>query len=170
MIKLTHVKLFFLISFAILLEVVALPMALGQYFEIDVLMIVLVFYVYYVRRADVLWVAMIIGFSKDLFTNGLFGVEVFGYGIAAIFLIWTSRKFDREVFFVILGVTAAAAVLKLMVGLIFHLGELKQIAAIITAMGKGLIGVMWTTIFSWPTIKLIQRLTLERSQQLEFRF
>ena len=163
-------RLSLIIASALLLESVALPVFFHEFLRVDFFVILLVFYVFYVRRDSALALALVLGLVKDLFSNNLFGVQIFSYGMITLFLIWISRKFDRENRVVMISATAISSLITLLISLPFCLSSQAGFHGFWVMVGKGVLTLLWTTLFSWPLIHFFYRFITQDSRQLAFRF
>jgi len=168
--EISKMKFAVIVIAVLLLESVAIPVAFYDVIKIDLLLIILVFFAFFVNRAATLWMALLLGFIKDTFSNSIFGVEMFALGVASLFLIGIARKFDRENMVVIMLTTALLSMVALGISFLFHVPDLVRAGGVWLALGKVFTVTTCTVICSWPAVKLFKRLTARPTQQLEFRF
>ena len=155
---------------ALLLEVAMFPMPHQEYFKIDFFIILLIFQAFYINREKTLFVALALGLLQDLFSNSLFGVGIFSYGVTSLYLMWMTKKFDRESGFVIACATVASFMSVFLISLLFHWSTFSNAHAVTSALIRGGLSLMWTSLAAYPTVRLLSRVLTYGSRQFEFRF
>lgn len=62
----------------------------------DFFFLFLAFYAFRINRREILPLAFLLGFIKDLMTNSFFGLETASYAVGAVLLQFLAVRFDRD--------------------------------------------------------------------------
>lgn len=87
----------FLVSLGIVwLELTLIPMFSYGAFRMDLFIIFIAFYAFRVGWKELIWVALICGFLKELVSNSFFGLQMASYAGGAFLLQFIASRFDRD--------------------------------------------------------------------------
>lgn len=145
----------------LLLLIVPLEIFLGRHLEVfsmrpDLFIVLIVFWAFVVDRRIILQLALFLGFFRDIFSSGFFGVETLSYFLVGCLILSISLKIEKQSAWIRLAVLFLSSLVYLCIFFLINqlLMEEGRIPSSFWVLGLG--SCIYTSVLGYTLMRFLE--------------